>query len=176
VTAPRPSAASSPLGRYDRSDGDAEPLVDIRLLRLPLLVHAASREHHDGLMREFRLMALSRQVPDQAAPTRLLQLVQVLGVQYAGAVARPDADIDEALDRGEDCMDVTYRVPVSAAAAAQALGQLMAEADDYCRSEELLTLARPPLARRFADWYLGQFVSQTAGGDPVAWDGPLSVD
>jgi hypothetical protein len=172
VTAP--SSGSSPLGRYDRAGGDSDPLVDVRLLRLPLLVHAAAREHHDGLMREFRLMALAQAVPDQAAPTRLLGLVQVLGVQYAGAVARPDAEIDAALDRGEDCMDVTYRVPVSAAAAAQALGQLMSEADEYCRSEQLLTLARPPLAQKFADWYLGQFVSQTAGGPPVAWDGPLT--
>jgi hypothetical protein len=169
------ATSSSPLGRYDR-DHDAERVVDVRLLRLPLLVLAASREHHDGLMREFRLMALAQQVPAQAAPARLLELVQVLGVQYAGAVARPDAEIDAALDRGEDCMDMTYPVPMSAAGAAQALGRLMAEADDYCRSEQLLTLARPPLVKEFADWYLGQFVTQTAGADPVAWDGPLTAD
>ena len=61
---------------------------------MPLAVLAASREHHDELMREFRLMALSGTVPDAAAPQRLLELVQVLGVQYAGAADRPEAEID----------------------------------------------------------------------------------
>lgn len=38
--------------------GEAE-LVEVRLQRLPLGVLAASREHHDDLLREFRLMALA---------------------------------------------------------------------------------------------------------------------
>lgn len=167
------SSLPSPLGRDDDHEPATVTAVEVRLVNLPLEVLAASREHHDGLMREFRLMALAGVVPDDAAPRRLLELTQVLGVQYAGATARPDEAIDTALESGKSVMDVTYVVPADVADAAVALDRLMAEADDFCRSEQLLTLARPPVLVRFAAWYLGCFVEQIAGAAPRPWDGPL---
>jgi hypothetical protein len=168
------SRSASPLGRFDPTADESE-LTEVRLLNMPLEVLSASREHHDGLMREFRLMALARKVPEDAAPSRLLDLVQVLGVQFAGTSARPDQAIDEALDRGESVIDLTYLVPQGVAAAAQALDTLMREADDFCRDEQLLTLARPALLVDFAAWYLRCFVDQLAGGAPEPWTGPLSL-
>jgi hypothetical protein len=49
----------------------------------------------------------------------------------------------------------------------------MAEADEYCRTERLLTVERSPRVRAFTAWYLAQFVDQIDGAAPVAWDGPL---
>lgn len=59
------------------------------------------------------------------------------------------------------------------AAGAQQLSGLMDEADAFCRSEELMTVARSPVLRAFSAWYLSQFVEQTRGEPPVRWTGPL---
>ena len=121
-------------------------------------------------------MALSGVVSKQAAPSRLVELVQVLGVQYAGTSDRPDEVIDIAIDRGEAVVDLTYIVPSGVAEAGRALDALMNEADGFCRSEQLLTLARPPLLVKFAAWYLRCFIDQVAGAGPAPWHGPLTVE
>ncbi len=163
-----------PLGRYEH-DIEGGLAVRVQLRNLPVQVLAASREHHDELMREFRLMALAGTRSAVPAPTRLLELVQLLGVQYAGATERPGAEIDAAIARGEFSLDVAYVVPSSAAADAQALDAVMSEADEFCLSEQLLTLARSPLMVEFAQWYLRCFVDQVAGADPEPWQGPMTV-
>lgn len=166
----------SPLGRYSGPDDGSGTVVEVRLLGVPVRVLAASREHHDGLMREFRLLALSGGLPGGKAPARLVELTHVLGERFAAARARPDAEVDTALDRGEATVDLVYVVPAAAAAAARQLEALMREADEFCRDEQLMTLARSPVLRAFADWYLAQFVDQIAGQPARAWDGPLDPD
>ncbi|MCU1599396.1 MAG: hypothetical protein JWO22_105 [Frankiales bacterium] len=175
MTSPAQPAAS-PLGRYANAPDADDRLVEVQLLNVPLQLLAASREHHDELMREFRLMALSGTVPTHAAPARLIELVGVLGDRYAGASDRPDVEVDAALDRGESTLDLSYTVPASAARAAQALDALMAEADEFCRAEQLLTLERPPVLVEFAAWYLRCFVAQVAEAPPEPWNGPMVLD
>jgi hypothetical protein len=53
------------LGRY--AQADAGESVTVRLLNFPLQVFAGVRQHHDELMREFALLALS---PPQDRPGR----------------------------------------------------------------------------------------------------------
>src|SRR4051794_12829231 len=68
----------------------------------PVRVLAAARKHHDELMHEFSLLAVHD--PDRSdgtVPARLRDLVGVLGRRYGAASSRPDAVIDEALDRGD---------------------------------------------------------------------------
>jgi hypothetical protein len=164
----------SPLGRYD-DPTDREDLHEVRLLGLPVRVMVASRERHDELMREFALLALGGPFGQSRPelPGRLLELIEILGVRYASAAARPDELIDEALARGDDTIDLTYTVPAHVVDAADTLAALMAEADEFCRSEELLTLARSPVMVAFADWYLEEFRRQVADQPARPWDGPL---
>jgi len=161
----------SPLGRYDDSSGD-EPLHEVRLVNVPVRVLVAGRQHHDELMHEFAILAVAESSPSHL-PRRLLELVDTLGTRYAGAAERPDSEVDAALERGEDSVDLTYHVPSHVVDAADRLGALMDEADEFCRSEELLTLQRSEVQRRFARWYLDEFRRQIAGEPPQAWDGPL---
>jgi hypothetical protein len=163
----------SPLGRYGPAAG-AGQLVRVDLLGVPVRVLAASREHHDGLMREFRLLALSDR-PDRDLPARLVELTQMLGKQYAAARSRPDEDFDQARLRGLDAVDLVYQVPPAAADAAGQLEELMSEADEFCRSAQLITLARTPVMIRFGRWYVSQFRDQVAGRPPTRWDGPLDL-
>jgi hypothetical protein len=51
----------------------------------------------------------------------------------------------------------------------------MAEADDFCRREQMLTLERTEVMRTFAEWYLDEFRRQVNGEPPRPWDGPLDV-
>lgn len=170
------SDAGSPLGRYDDTPDDQEQLVSVQLLGLPLRVLAAGREYHDGLMREFRLMALSGSCPEQAIPSRLVELVDLLGRRYAVAADRSDDDVEAALDRGDDTIDLVYRVPSHVADAAQLLAALMDEADEFCRSEQLMTVPRSDVIAHFSRWYLSQFLDQVAGAEPTRWTGPIDDD
>ena len=163
--------SGSPLGRFDPDMTEA--LHEVRLQNMPLRVLEASREHHDGVMREFAMMALDESAADDHAPKRLLELVDILGRRYGAASARPDAEIDAALDRGEATIDVIYHVPSHVAEAAGQLDALMAEVDEFCRDQQLLALARPELYVRFAQWYLDEFRRQIAGEPAQPWDGPL---
>ena len=163
--------AASPLGRFDPDM--SEGLHEVRLSNLPLRLLAASREHHDEVMREFAMMALDESNASDHAPVRLIELVDILGRRYGAATARPDAEIDEALERGERSIDVVYHVPDHVAEAAGQLESLMSEVDEFCQDQQLLALARPALYKQFADWYLDEFRRQIAGEQPQPWDGPL---
>ena len=165
---------SSPLGRYAPS-ADAGNLVRVELLGVPVRILAASREHHDGLMREFRLMALSGS-SDHDLPARLVELTQTLGKGFAAARSRPDEDFEQAVLRGLDTVDLVYDVPPTAADGAARLEELMTEADEFCRSPHLITLARTPVMIRFGRSYLAQFREQSAGRPATRWDGPLDPD
>lgn len=162
----------SPLGRYDRGDDD-DALFDVLLQRLPVKLLAAGREYHDELMREFALLALSGPGGRSNLPTRLVELTEILGVQYGAAAARPDQLVDDALARGDATIDLSYRVPAHVVDVADRLGQLMDEADEFCRAEQLLTMERTPVQISFAEWYLQEFRRQVAGEPPRPWDGPL---
>lgn len=163
---------ASPLGRYD-DDTSPDELHDVQLLGTPVRILIASRERHDELMREFALLALGGPTGRPDIPQRLLDLIEVLGVRYGNAAARPDELVDEAVARGDDTIDLSYTVPAHVVEAADRLDELMREADEFCRSEQLLTLARSEVMVEFADWYLDEFRRQVAGQPPRPWTGRL---
>lgn len=157
----------NPLGRY--GDEVHDELITVELRQVPLHVWQRATEHHDELMREMALLALAPTPPE--LPTRLLQLVDVLGRRYGAAGSRPDAEKDTALAAGLDRVDLTYEMPRSQAANAASMRSLLDEAEEFCKTD-LLTLAQPPTEAAFARWYIDQFVQQAAGRPPVPWPGP----
>jgi hypothetical protein len=123
-------------------------------------------------MHEFAVLAVS--IEDRSAvPVRMLDLIDTLGTRYGRAADRPDALVDAALERGDDTVDLEYEVPTHVLDAADALERMMAEADEFCQQEQMLTLARSDVQKRFAAWYLNEFRRQIAGQPPQPWDGPL---
>lgn len=164
-------AQPSPLGRYDDSSGDGT-LHEVQLLNTPVRLLAAGRQHHDELMHEFAMLAVSLEDRD-AVPVRMLEMIDMLGTRYGRAADRPDALVDAAIARGDDVIDLTYQVPTHVVDAADALERMMNEADEFCRNEQMLTLGRSEVQKRFAKWYLEEFRRQIAGEAPRPWDGPL---
>ena len=96
-----------------------------------------------------------------------------IGRRYGSANEPRNAVVDEAIARGEDTVELTYEVPDHAVEAADKLAALMAEADEYCKREQMLTLQRSEVIRDFSAWYLDEFRRQINGEPPKPWDGPL---
>ena len=166
--------AHSVLGRY-AADDTSEALVEVRLLNFPLPLFLQARERHDGLVREFALLAIHppQSRPGHEVPARLISLIETLGREYGGAADRADAVRDAAVERGDLSVDLTYHLPPSAATGLEHLHQLTDDADELCREEHLLTLPASALEQRFRHWYLEQFTAQLKGDPPTPWDGPL---
>jgi hypothetical protein len=162
----------SSLGRYLPDGGG--PLVEVRLLGLPVEVFLASREHHDGLIRELRLLAMEDDAGELDVPARLVELVDSLGTQYATAKSRRDDEIEAAHARGELALDLVEQVPPAVVEVAERLLGLIEECDRFCRQGQLMTLPRPPLVRQFSEWYLAQFRDQVQGRPAARWDGPVT--
>lgn len=144
-------------------------LVEVRLLGLSLADYAHSAAHHDGLFREFALILSCEPSADHELPRQLLAVMQELTERFDGFTAAPQGELQAALERGDENIDLTFHVPAEAKEAALRLGELLAAADEYCRDGELLTIAAPPEAVRFRNWYLHEFVAQIDGEPPTPW-------
>jgi hypothetical protein len=147
------------------------PLKTVRLEGLPLRMLAAAQEQVDGLLREFALVTGGGS--SDGVPHRLLELAASLRGQYAAYTDDSRRRIDAAAHRRDVAIDVSMQVPADAADAAQRLLTLLDEADAYCRSGDLLTLATPPDLLAFRRWYLGEFVRQISGAPQQRWSGPV---
>ena len=141
-------------------------LVTVRILGLPLDVMQHSAEHSDELLREF---ALIREEGSDHVPARLLALIEELRGRFGSFSEGPRQAMQDALDRGEETIDLLYEVPATVAGAARQLGDLLDEADDFCRGGDLLTLATQPDGVAFRRWYLEEFQRQIAGRPPRPW-------
>jgi hypothetical protein len=144
-------------------------LIDVRILSLPVAILQRTREHGDGMMREFALIQLS-ETDNHGVPRRLIGLADDLKERFSGFTAGSEAELAAAEASAATEIDILYKVPAEISEACIRLGSLLAEADEYCRAgQHLLTLVTPPEAVAFRTWFLEEFVRQTAGEDPVPW-------
>ncbi|MHB8504534.1 MAG: hypothetical protein ACYDEN_02255 [Acidimicrobiales bacterium] len=147
-------------------------LVEVRVVGLPLDVWSRAQEHIDGLLREFSLLlAGEASASEPRTPQKLLDLIQELEAEYAGITTEQADQIQTAFTSARPTIDLTYRLPPEVARACRRLEEALDEADDYCRSGQyLLTLATPPEALAFRQWFLGQFVDQIDAKPARSWD------
>ena len=144
-------------------------LVEVQLVQLPLEIWQRTQEHVDGLLREFTLIVQDAEAR-AAAPGRLLELVAEVTAGYGSFSEAQRREMVAALERGEAEITLTYHIPPGAAGAAQQLGDMLDQADEYCRrGHHLLTLATPPEELRFRRWFISEFVDQVGGAPPTPW-------
>jgi len=126
------------------------------------------------MTREFQLILEQSHQHEGSVPNRLLQLSTTLSSRYAGFSDAQERRIEQGLAAGETQIDeLTFLVPADVGDAARQLGDILDEADAYCRGGQLLTLAAPPELVAYRRWYLDNFIVQCAGAPPQPWDGPL---
>ena len=150
------------------------PPTTIWLLGYPVELGMSTVEHISDWMREFQLMALARsQGSSHDVPARLQAMVQSLTARYGTELSTPDRLRAEAAARGEPTVDLPYPVRPEAESAVRGWQAMLAEVDEYCRAEELLTLQRSPEQVRLQDWVCEEFLRQLGGAAPRRWPGDV---
>jgi hypothetical protein len=149
-----------------------EDVRTIHIIGLPIAVQARAQEHADELTRELALIGaqLRQEGNVRELPAVLLTVIEQLSHQYSGFTVEQEQQLADAMARGDETIDLTYRVPASVGAAAQTIGDVFDQADVYCSSgQHLLTLATPEDLVTYRRWFLSQFTDQVDGAPPVAW-------
>jgi hypothetical protein len=149
-----------------------EALVDVHLLNMPLRLFARETVRHRELMREMALIAFGDEADQDHVPSRLTALAMELE-QYRGVGAATDEMRDAAIERGDATMDLVYRLPPAVGPACRRLNELLDAAEEYCRAENLLTLAATDTGLSLRRWYLIEVANQIDGLAPQRWSGPL---
>ncbi len=168
---------AGPLIPEAREAQAAPPLqndqVSIDLIDVPvhLLVHYRTRFR--DLRREMTLIALDAYEPSTVAGRLTAAAVELEVYRNTGTVA--GKQVEEAINAGLDRITLHYDMPREAIPGIAGFIRLLREADEFCRSRQLLTLASGPQERALQDWYLGEFVAQAAGAAPTPWPGEFIV-
>lgn len=149
----------------------------VTLRGYPVQLGIAVAEHIEEWMREFQLIALSRAAGSDGGdvPDRLVQMISQLSRTYGTELEGPDRLREEAAQRGEASVDLTYPVRPETEQVVRAWQQLLREVDEYCAREDLLTLQRPPDQVALQDWVVEEFLRQLDGEPPRPWSGAVHV-
>ncbi|MGQ0678321.1 MAG: hypothetical protein ACT4OM_01450 [Actinomycetota bacterium] len=154
---------------------NAPELIEVKLLDLPLDLHRAAREHQDGLDREFLLLSKQFDADPAGVPFRLISLSRELHQMFSSFSAGPTAELESALEQGEERIDLLFNVPPEVAPGARHLADLLNEADAYCRAgTEMLTLVAPETIVTYRNWFLEEFERQIQGMAPRPWSEMVS--
>ncbi|KQQ42881.1 ATP-binding protein [Nocardioides sp. Leaf307] len=145
--------------------------VAVSVHGVPLDRYVAFQRHFRELRREVRLLALAHESEYPLAKD-LSDLFGDLERQLRGGSVGPD--VDRAVAEGRTHLDLDLLVSRAASGSMQQFIDLLDMADVFCREQRLLSLARTPEQRRFQQWYLGEFVRQVAGEEPLPWRDPAS--
>lgn len=132
-------------------DNGSGELRAVRLQDLPVSSLLAVRRQLDDLLHEFRIIGsgMTTGTLDTSVPRRLAGLIEEMNERFSSERLVTRRVVDEAAERGDETVTIEVMLPTAAAGAVEHYIQLLDEADDYCRSGELLTLALPPHLMEF---------------------------
>ena len=116
--------------------------------------------HFRELRREVRLLSLAHE-SDYPLAKDLSDLFGDLERQLRAGT--DDAPVLRAQADGAECIDLEVVVSRSASRTIERFVSLLDLADEFCRQQRLLSLARTPQQRAFQDWYLHELVRLARG-------------
>jgi hypothetical protein len=160
-------------------DGAATPEYAVVYRRYPVVLSMRLQEHYEALTRECQLLwAAARRAPEATVhraevPSRLAQLAEDLSVRYAGNRSEPDRQRLDAFARGRETTTLAYPIIPELKEQILVLREVLAEMDEYSRSNALLTLSTPPDINALTSWLLEEYLRQADGHPPREWNGPL---
>lgn len=139
--------------------------VTVQLLGVDLKLYLGTQNQYHDLRRELRLLSLAHE-----ADYPLARDLSTMFVTYERQLP-PGAElhVDQQLRRGATRLDLTVDSTPSAATIFSTMLEMFDLADAFCRAERLLSTARTPAQRDFQTWFLGEFIRQIRGEDPVPW-------
>jgi hypothetical protein len=153
----------------------------IELIGYPVKLGARSDEHVSDWLREFKLIAFAAdneaeqpERPHHQPPEQLVALAEQLRTVYASEISEPERERERAYAEGRATVDVSFPIIPETEPLARAWRDVMAQVDELCAAQELLTLARPPELKQLTDWVFDEFIRQAHGEPPRPWSGPLA--
>ena len=162
----------SPPVRRVGFEGDGQTVV--RLLDAPVDLFFEYQDRVDGLLREFALIALGSRtgVTERAVPEGLRALVDEVETRFGGWSGDIRAAFEAAAAAGEPTVDLELYLAPIAADISERLRELLIEADEFCRSGQLLTLAASPELVAWREWWFGPVIGQVREGhEHTPWPG-----
>lgn len=155
----------------DRVRTVPEDAITVRWYGIDPLAFAAQRRQYFGVRRELRLLALAHGDEYPLAT----EMGTVFGdferhfpaesfTQFAD-LAAPDSPL----------INVSLEMDPGAGEICTRMLRLFDLADDFCRQQLLLSMARTALVREFQTWFLGEAVQQLQGRTPHPWVAPNSA-
>ena len=148
---------------------EVEDPVGVRILGVPLRLYVGFQQHFRELRREVRLLAIAHE-SDYPLAKALSDLFGTLEQQLRAGIGL--SDMEGALSQQVDVADLAVTMPREAAATLRNFVDLLDVADEFCRQERLLSLARTEEQREFQRWFLGEYIRQAAGAEPQPWIEP----
>lgn len=163
VPAPESPAADVPRDGY----------LPVVLTDLPVRLLQDFRRHYLEVRRELRLLALAHETdyPVAKSLTELFSRVDEISRLMVGLT-----ELEAAMAAGVERIDIELMMPPNTPATMQQLLELLELADEFCRSQRLLTLAATDQQYQLQRWYLGEFIRQGRGEEPLKWGGKYTVD
>jgi hypothetical protein len=140
--------------------------IRVNILDVPLALYVGFQHHFRELRREVRLLALAHESNYPLAKS-LSDLFGSLDRQLRDGIGVEQ--IEAALAQGLESTDLVVHMPRASASTLVRFVELLDLADDFCRAERLLSLARTPEQRKFQEWFLSEFVRQSHGEPPLSW-------
>ncbi len=137
----------------------------VLLVDLPVRLWDRARQHSAALVREFAFIKAAGQHDTELA-RRLLEIAATSDTRYANLNPDAEAEVEAALARGDETITVEVGVPV----------EFKRHIIEGVPSSSKLTntaamgrcsLATPEDLRAFWSWYLGEFVRQIDGENPI---------
>ena len=146
-------------------------LVQFSIRGIPVSEYTTSTRHYRELRREIRLLALAHQddYPLAANLSDLFSSMEQPARAQAGA-----QQIEAAQAAGAKTVDLELTLPRRVVERVDLFIEMLDLADEFCRAERLLSLARTPAERKFQTWFLREFVRQADGEQPRPWPGSVS--
>src|SRR4029079_2877946 len=120
--------------------------VRVTILDVPLALYVGFQQHFRELRREVRLLALAHQ-SDYPLAKSLSDLFSSLDRQLREGIGVEQ--IDDALSQGMESTDLVVHMPRATATTLMRFVELLDLADEFCREERLLSLARGSEQREF---------------------------
>lgn len=152
-------------------------LFHVRIVRTPALLLVRASEYLQDLLRELQLVrGGSEYNPSQHAPTRLLELIDVVLTRYVGAWHGSLMQAEAALASGKQFVDIRLDLPQAAIAAGEQFLDLFHELAEFARRGALLTLPPAPEIEEFQGRWIDCVVTVLrSGGGEIVYDGATTT-
>lgn len=164
-------AATAGAPTDPRTDADS---VEVELLNMPLLMHAAWQEHAAALLRELMLLRLDEELTAIASHAAASDALSVLFEQVPAPELgeHPDEIMDSATEPGVSVPRLLLRIPHGSVRHFDLLDAALEEAVALAEVGELLSPPTQPEIRVMRKWLCDQIRAQSNGHSGLAWVSP----